>query len=82
MHTDASDKAISGVVVQEGHLVAFESRKLNDNEQRYSTHEKEMVAVVHCLRVWRVYLLGTQFLVRTDNVANLFFKKQKKLIPK
>ena len=82
VHTDASDKAIGGVLVQEGHPLAFESRKLNDVEQRYSTHEKEMVAVVHCLRVWRVYLLGTQFLVRTDNVANLFFKKQKKLIPK
>lgn len=49
VHTDASDKAIGGVLVQEGHPVAFESRKLNDAEQRYSTHEKEMVAVVHCL---------------------------------
>ena len=74
VHTDASDKAIGGVLVQEGHPVAFESRKLNDAEQRYSTHEKEMVAVVHCLQVWRVYLLGTRFVVRTDNVANTFFK--------
>lgn len=29
--------------------VAFESRKLKEAEQRYSTHEKEMTAVVHCL---------------------------------
>ena len=41
-----------------------------------------MVAVVHCLQVWRVYLLGTRFVVRTDNVANTFFKTQKKLSPK
>ena len=68
--------------MQEGHQVAFESRKLNDAEQRYSTHEKEMVAVVHYLQVWRVYLLGTRFVVRTDNVANTFFKTQKKLSPK
>ena len=66
MHTDASDKAIGGVLVQEGHLVAFESRKLNDAEQRYSTHENGMVAVVHCLQVWRIDLLGTRFVVRTD----------------
>ena len=52
VHTDASDKAIGGVLVQEGHPMAFESRKLNDAEQRYSTHEKEMVAVVHSLQVW------------------------------
>ena len=68
--------------MQEGHPVAFESRKLNDAEQRYSTHEKEMVAVVHCLQVWRVYLLGTRFVIRIDNIANTFFKTQKKLSPK
>ena len=43
VHTDALDKAISGVLVQEGHPVSFESRKFNDAEWRYSTHEKEMV---------------------------------------
>ncbi|KAF7143242.1 hypothetical protein RHSIM_Rhsim05G0156800 [Rhododendron simsii] len=81
VHTDASDKAIGGVLVQEGHHVAFESRKLNDAEKRYSAHEKEMTVVVHCLQTWRVYLLGTKFLVLTDNVANTFFKVQKKLSP-
>ena len=68
--------------MQEGHPMAFESRKLNDAEQRYSKNEKEMVVVVHCLQVWRVYLLGTRFVIRTDNVANTFFKTQKKLSPK
>ena len=38
--------------------------------------------MVHCLQVWRVYLLGTRFVVRTDNVANTFFKMQKKMNPK
>lgn len=82
VHTDASDKAIGGVLVQEGHPVAFESRKLNDAERKYSAHEKEMTAVIHCLITWRVYLLGTKFLVLTDNVANTFFKVQKKLSPR
>ncbi|KAG6515103.1 hypothetical protein ZIOFF_025488 [Zingiber officinale] len=79
VHTYASDRAIDGVLVQEGHPVAFESRKLNAAEQKYSVYEKEIVVVVHCLQVWRVYLLGTKFLVRTDNVANTFFATQKKL---
>ena len=55
---------------------------MNDAEKIYLTHEKEMVVVVHCLQVWRVYFLGTRFVVRTDNVANTFFKRQKKLSPK
>lgn len=49
VYTDASDKAIDDVLVLEGHLIAFESQKLKDAEQRYSTHEKEMMLVVHCL---------------------------------
>ncbi|RVW58793.1 Transposon Tf2-2 polyprotein [Vitis vinifera] len=82
VQTDASDRALGGVLVQEGYPVAFESRKLNNAEQRYSTHEKEMTAVVHCLRQWRHYLLGSIFTVVTDNVANTFFKTQKKLSPR
>jgi hypothetical protein len=82
VHTDASDRAAGGVLVQDGHPVAFESWKLKPAEQRYSAHEKEMLAVVHCLRAWRVYLLGTSFVIKTDNVANTFFKTQKKLSPR
>ena len=29
VHTDTSDKALGGVLVQEGHPIAFESRKLD-----------------------------------------------------
>ena len=32
VQTDASDRALGGVLVQEGHSVAFESRKLNNVE--------------------------------------------------
>ena len=73
VHTDASNLALGGVLVQEGHPVAFESRKLNDTERQYSVHEKEMTAVVHCLDKWRHYLLGVPFLVVIDNVANTYF---------
>ena len=51
LHTDASDFAIGGVLMQEGHPIAFESRKLNDTERRYTVQEKEMTAVIHCLRM-------------------------------
>ena len=35
VHTDASDRDLGGVLVQEGHLVAFESRKLDAAKKRY-----------------------------------------------
>ncbi|ERM98090.1 hypothetical protein AMTR_s02650p00002200 [Amborella trichopoda] len=34
VHTDASDYAIGGVLVQEGHPIAYESRKLNETGPR------------------------------------------------
>ncbi|XP_017621263.1 uncharacterized protein LOC108465452 [Gossypium arboreum] len=61
VRTDASDYAIRGVLMQEGHPIAFESRKLNETERRYTIQEKEITTVVHCLRTWRYYLLGSRF---------------------
>ncbi|KAL0447605.1 UNVERIFIED_CONTAM: Transposon Tf2-11 polyprotein [Sesamum latifolium] len=77
VETDASDFALGGVLMQDGHPVAFESRKLKDVERRYSVHEKELLAVVHCLRLWRHYLLGSPFVVTTDKVSH--FMTQPKL---
>ena len=82
VHTDASDFAIGGVLMQEGHPIAYESRKLNERERRYTVQEKEMTAIIHCLRTWRHYLLGSKFVVMTDNVATSYFQTQKKLSPK
>ncbi|KAL0416073.1 UNVERIFIED_CONTAM: Retrovirus-related Pol polyprotein from transposon [Sesamum latifolium] len=79
VETDASDFALGGVLMQDGHPVAFESRKLKDVERRYSVHEKELLAVVYCLRLWRHYLLGSPFVVKTDNTAVSHFMTQPKL---
>ncbi len=51
IHFDAFDFAIGGVLMQDGRSVAFESKKLNEMEQRWPTHEKEMWAVIHCLKI-------------------------------
>jgi len=48
IHSNASNFAIGGVLVQEGRPVAFESKKLSETERRWPTHEKEMWGVIHC----------------------------------
>ncbi|RVW53882.1 Retrovirus-related Pol polyprotein from transposon 17.6 [Vitis vinifera] len=73
VHMDASDFAIEGVLMQDRHPIAFESHKLNDMERRYTMQENEMTAIVHCLCTWRHYLLGSHFIVKTDNVATSYF---------
>jgi hypothetical protein len=77
--TNASDLGLGGMSLQEGQPVAFESRKLNDAELNYQTTEKEMLAVVHDLRVWRCYLEGVEFTVYTDHVLNTYFQMQPNL---
>lgn len=62
--TDASDgdtKAISAVLTQNGHPVAFESKKLDKHQLNYSVHDKEMCAIIHALDRWRPFLLGKPF---------------------
>ncbi|KAH9288261.1 hypothetical protein KI387_032378, partial [Taxus chinensis] len=46
---DASLEGLGGVLMQEGRVVDFESRKLKDYELNYLTHDLELVAVVHAL---------------------------------
>lgn len=42
---DANNKAVGGVLTQEGRLVAFFSEKLNEAKQKYSTYDLEMYAM-------------------------------------
>ncbi|GJP76470.1 hypothetical protein CLOP_g6913, partial [Closterium sp. NIES-67] len=74
--TDASTVGVGAVLLQEGRPVAFESRKLSPAEQRYSTTEQELLAVVHALRTWRCYLEGVDFVVTTDHCPNTYFSTQ------
>jgi hypothetical protein len=50
IHSDAFDFAIGGVLMQEERSMALESMKLSETERRWPTHEKEMWAVIHCLK--------------------------------
>lgn len=58
--------------------MAYESQKLQDREQRYLVHEKEMTTIIHYLHVWRHYLIGKLFVVKTDNVVASYFSSQMK----
>jgi len=71
--TDASLAGLAGVLMQDGHPIAFESRKLNSAEQNYSPTELEMLAVVHCIKTWRCYIEGKEVHVFTDHKPNTTF---------
>jgi RNase H-like domain found in reverse transcriptase len=71
--SDASDKVIGGILQQyhigdDGkerlHPLAYESKKLTETEQNYSAQEREMLAIMHCLRHWRHIVEGQKIYIR------------------
>ena len=82
LETDASDRAIGGVLrvltKSDDFLpVAYESRVLQPTEQRYAIHDKELVAIVHCVKKWRCYLEGVEKIqVLTDHKSLIYFQTQ------
>lgn len=65
--TDASQFALGAVLSQDEHPICFASRTLNDHEQRYSTIEKELLAIVWAVKYFRPYVFGRRFLIETDH---------------
>ena len=55
---DASRQGLGGVLMQEGKVVAYASRQLKPHQGNYSTHDLELAATVHALKIWRNYLIG------------------------
>ena len=41
--------------MQDNHVVCYESRKFNEHEKKYATHDLELVGIVHALKMWRNY---------------------------
>ena len=68
LYTDASDVAISGVLVNEnGKPIQFCSRKLTQAETRYDIVEREALAVYWSINRCRVFLIGRPFTVFSDH---------------
>ena len=53
--------------MQDNHVVCYESIKLKDHEKNYATHDLELVAIVHALKMCRNYLMGRKFELRMDH---------------
>ena len=67
IYCDASKQGLGCVLMQEGQVIAYASCQLRKHEHNYPTHDLELAAVVHALKIWRHYLLGHRCQIYTDH---------------
>ncbi|GAX78391.1 hypothetical protein CEUSTIGMA_g5833.t1 [Chlamydomonas eustigma] len=84
LYTDASTLGLDAVLLQDQgqgpQPVCYEPRKLTPAECNYSTHELELLAIVHAVKIFRHYLEGCQhFTLFTDHHSLRYFFTQKDL---
>jgi len=73
LDTDASDIGLGAVLSQEQDgqevVLAYASKTLSRTERNYEVTRRELLAIVYGLKVYRQYLLGRRFVIRTDHSA-------------
>jgi hypothetical protein len=67
------------VLIQDGHVVAYASRKLRKHELNYPTLDLELADVVHALKIWRHYLMGMRCELYTDHKSLKYISTQSNL---
>jgi hypothetical protein len=53
--------------MQNNWVIAYASRALRNHEQNYPTHDLELAAVIHALKIWRHHLMGAKCNIYTDH---------------
>ena len=83
---DASDFALGSVLSQHGldgrlHPLSFYSRKFTPPEINYEVYDKELLAIIVSLLVWRQYLLGAKqgIIIFTDHRNLVHFQTTQQL---
>ncbi|KAJ9534101.1 hypothetical protein QJQ45_002104 [Haematococcus lacustris] len=79
VYCDASLQGVGAVLMQDGHPLAYLSKKLSPAEKNYSTGEQELLAIVTACKEWRCYLEGVPFTLYTDHRPLVALPNQKTL---
>ncbi|WVZ93741.1 hypothetical protein U9M48_039698, partial [Paspalum notatum var. saurae] len=79
VYCDASRDGLGCVLMQEGKVIAYVSRQLRKHELNYPTHDLELAAMVHALKIWLHYLYGQRCKIYTDHKSLKYIFTQNEL---
>jgi len=79
IYCDASGSGLGCVLMQDGHVIAYASHQLRKHEINYPTHDLELAAVVHALKIWWHYLLASECDIYTDHKSLKYIFTQPEL---
>jgi hypothetical protein len=54
-------------LIQEVWVIVYASNKLWLHEENYVTHDLELLAIVHSLKIWKHCLVGRKFELKSDH---------------
>ena len=81
VETDASEKGMGAVLMQNQHPLGYLSRPLGPKLRGLSTYEKESLAILMVVDRWRPYLRQSPFIIRTDQKALAHLDEQRLTTP-
>jgi hypothetical protein len=76
VYCDASGTGLGCVLMQDNRVIAYASIALWPHEQNYPTHDLELAAVVHALKIWRHYFMGAHCNIYTDHKSLKYISTQ------
>ena len=76
IESDACDNELGVFLLQDEHPIAFTSKSHSGKNLVASTYEKEMVAILHAVQKWNLYLLGNHFCINIDHQSLKYFLEQ------
>ena len=65
--TDASNKQLCAVIIQNNKPIAFFSRKLSKPRRNYTTTDKELLAIAECFKQFRGIIFGYEINAFSDH---------------
>lgn len=88
LHADASDSSMGAVLEQRENgmwrPLGFYSKKLTDTQKRYSTYDRELLAIYSGLKYFKHLVEGQRLIIKTDHkpITYAFCQKSDKASPR